>query len=184
MKLLCIKDGQPQKYSVRQLKADNPNVSFPDVIPPERLADWNCYEYTEAATQSIDPETEYVSGGQFQNINGAWIYTKTVNQYTSEELAQRLAAKRSDAELTRFDFANAVAAAGYVTFTEAAQWAAGNSIPAAVQTVLDALPAEQHGPAMVDVLARPIIRRTGNLMPAIAAAFNTDDAGLDALFGI
>jgi len=62
--------------------------------------------------------------------------------------------------------------------------AAGNSVPAAVQAVLDTLPEDQRGPALVDVLSRQKIKRTGNLMPAIAAAFQTDDAGLDALFGI
>lgn len=93
-------------------------------------------------------------------------------------------ALRAAAELSRLDFARAVAEAGFVSFAEAAQWAAGNAVPAAVQAVIDALPEDQQGPVMLDVLALPTIRRTGALMPALATAFQADDAALDALFGI
>lgn len=101
-----------------------------------------------------------------------------------DKAAAALQAARDAAVLDRFEFAMAAAQANFITFEEAAQWAAGNAMPAAVQAVLDTLSAAEKGPATLDVLARPVIRRTGNLMPAIAAAFETDDAGLDALFGI
>lgn len=91
---------------------------------------------------------------------------------------------RASARLDRFEFASRAAEAGFVTYAEAAQWAAGNAVPTAVQAIIDALPPEEQGPATLDVLARPVIRRTGDLMPALAAAFNADDAGLDGLFGI
>lgn len=92
--------------------------------------------------------------------------------------------QRAVAVLTRFEFARRAASAGFVTFAEAAAWAAGNAIPAKVQTIIDGLPAEEQGPVTLDVVARPEIRRSGNLMPALAAAFETDDSGLDALFGL
>ena len=100
---------------------------------------------------------------------------------TPEELVQRA---RETAEMDRFTFATAAAAAGYLSWDEAAQWAAGNAIPATVQAVIDALPAEEQGPVMVDVLARPVIRRAGNLMDGIAAAFGATPEEMDALFGI
>lgn len=106
-------------------------------------------------------------------------------QLTADEGAEHLLDEaRNRAEMDRVSFAIAAAEAGYIDYDEAAQWAAGNAIPPAVATVLDTLSEQEKGPATVDVLARPRIRRTGNLMPAIAAAFGTDDAGLDALFGI
>jgi len=92
--------------------------------------------------------------------------------------------QRGRAELSRFEFASRAAVAGFVSFDEAAAWAAGNQIPSAVQGIIDTLPPEQRGLVVLDVLARPNIRRKGNLMPALAAAFQTDDAGLDALYGI
>ena len=91
---------------------------------------------------------------------------------------------RAQAVLDRMTFALRAAKAGYVTFDGAAQWAAGNSVPAPLQDALDALPEEQRGPAMVEVLASPNIRRNAPLMPIIIQAFGTDDAGADALFGI
>lgn len=95
-----------------------------------------------------------------------------------------LADQRARAELPRFDFAMATAAAGIVTYEAAAQWAAGNQVPPAVQAVIDAMPAEEQGPAVVDVLARPVIRRSGSMMPALATAYGLTEADLDALFGI
>ena len=100
---------------------------------------------------------------------------------TPEEILQRA---REAAEMDRFTFATAAAAAGYLSWDEAAQWAAGNAIPATVQAVIDALPAEEQGPVMVDVLARPVIRRAGNLMDGIAAAFGATPEEMDAVFGI
>jgi len=113
-------------------------------------------------------------------VNGEWVLGWTVRGMTTEELAEA----RSNAKLDRFEFAGRAAEAGFVTYAEAAQWAAGNAVPAAVQAIIDTLPLGQQGPVTLDVLARPVIRRTGDLMPALAAAFQTNDAGLDALFGL
>jgi hypothetical protein len=121
----------------------------------------------KTATQNAMPHDE----------GGEWVLGWTITTVPIEDL-------RATAQLDRFEFARRAAAAGFITYVEAAQWAAGNLIPSAVQTIIDGLPAEQQGPVTLDVLAIPVIRRTGNLMPALAAAFQTDDAGLDALFGL
>lgn len=110
-------------------------------------------------------------------VDGEWVRGWTVTTIPIEDL-------RDTAQLDRFEFARRAAAAGFITYVEAAQWAAGNLIPSAVQTIIDSLPVEQQGPVTLDVLAIPTIRRMGSLMPALAAAFQTDDAGLDALFGL
>lgn len=114
-----------------------------------------------------------------------------VRDMTPEELVEYEASAsipietlRASAELDRFEFAGAAAAAGFITFAEAAAWAAGNAVPAAVQAIIDQQPAEEQGPIILDVLARPTIRRNAALMPALMAAFQTDDAGVDALFGL
>ena len=91
---------------------------------------------------------------------------------------------RESAELDRFEFARAAAGAGFITYPEAAAWAAGNTMPAAVQAVIQNLPEEARGLVTLDVLARPTIRRNADLMPALIAAFQTDDAGVDALYGL
>lgn len=100
---------------------------------------------------------------------------------TAEELLER---KRAAASLDRMTFALRAAEAGFVAFDAAAQWAAGNSAPPPLQAALDGLPEEQRGPALVQVLGAQNIRRNAPLMPLIIAAFETDDAGADALYGI
>lgn len=111
--------------------------------------------------------------------------TFTLTIRTAEDIAAAaLAEARADAALDRFEFAQRAALAGYVSFPEAAAWAAGNAVPPPLQALIDGMPEAHRGPVILDVLARPTIRRTGDLMPALAAAFQTDEAGLDALFGI
>lgn len=100
---------------------------------------------------------------------------------TPEEI---LEAKRAAASLDRMTFALRAAEAGYVTYDAAAQWAAGNSAPPPLQAAIDALPEAERGPALVQVLGAANIRRNNKLMPLIIAAFETDDAGADALYGI
>jgi len=178
-----LNNGVPEQYSIRQLRKDNPNVSFPKDPPVELLEDWNVYPYTVADKPSIT-EGQYLTEGQFQKVDGSWVRSWLINDYTAEELEAQKQSKRSDAEMSRYDFALAAANAGYITHAEASQWVVGNAIPQAVQGVLDGLPAEQVGVATMEVLARPTVRRDAPIMVGIAAAFNTDDSGLDALFGI
>jgi hypothetical protein len=103
---------------------------------------------------------------------------------TIRTAADRLAEAREGAVLTRFEFARRAMAAGFITPAEAAAWVNGTGLPAAVQSVIDALPEERRGAVTFDVLAMPEIRRTAALMPALAAAFKADEGSLDVLFGV
>jgi hypothetical protein len=42
---LKITNGQPETYSIGQLRRDNPNTSFPKVPSDALLADWGVYPY-------------------------------------------------------------------------------------------------------------------------------------------
>ncbi len=92
--------------------------------------------------------------------------------------------QRKWAEMERLDFAHAAAIKGYITYDEAASWLTGNGLPTKVQAVIDQLPPEQRWPVMLDICARPTIRRNSPIMPALAVEFGVDDAGLDEIFGI
>jgi hypothetical protein len=129
--------------------------------------------------QTVDASTVTLPADR--KFRDAWVLNGDVVE-VDRDLA--LSQARDKAEMDRLTFATRAAQDEYLSFEEAAAWAAGNSVPAAVQGVLDTLPEDERGPALIDVLSRQVIKRTGNLMPAIAAAFQTDDAGLDALFGI
>lgn len=117
-------------------------------------------------------------------VGVGWDHDAKTNTFSEPAQVKDMDALREQAVLSRFDFASAVAAAGYVTYDEAIDWAAGNAIPAQFQPVIDALPAAEQGPAKLDALTRNPIRRNGTLMPALAATFGATDDDLDALFGI
>jgi len=111
---------------------------------------------------------------------------KVIRDWTPQDAPTEITieAKRAAATLDRMTFALRAAEAGFVSYDAAAQWAAGNSAPPPLQDAIDALPEEQRGPALVQVLGAANIRRNNELMPLIIKAFNTDDAGADALYEI
>lgn len=115
-------------------------------------------------------------------VNAKTGATETVN--SAAPSFDTIAERRAAASLDRMTFALRAAQAGFVTFEDAAQWAAGNSLPTQVQAMIDALPEAQRGPALVKVLGARNVNRNDELMPGIIAAFQTNDAGADALFGI
>lgn len=56
--LVKIIDGSPVSYSIRQLRADNPQVSFPREMGADELAKWDVYEaeYADAAQTRFHTE--------------------------------------------------------------------------------------------------------------------------------
>jgi len=100
--------------------------------------------------------------------------------------ASRLTEARANATLDRFEFLNRAVAAGHIAAAAVLAMSTSGIIPAAVEAIIDAQPVTDAEKALLrlDVLQRPEFKRNGALMPAIAASFETDAAGLDALFGI
>lgn len=159
-------------------------IFTPDGIPGHISAD------PRPGSEPVEGLTIDFLAAHRRTATGEWVKRDPVipPEPTAEELAARAAQALSEAremaQLDRFDFASRAAQAGYISFIEAAAWAAGNAVPAKVQAIIDTMPAEKQGLIMLDVLARPVMRRNAELMPALAAAFGADDAALDALFGI
>jgi len=70
-----------EKYNLRQLKADNPDVSFPKIILDgsldeatlnERLVDYGVYPYLVPAQPAFDPAIERVEEGGILDDAGTW----------------------------------------------------------------------------------------------------------------
>jgi hypothetical protein len=78
-----------KKYTIGQLRQDNPNVSFPKEIPLETLAEYNVYPCTLAETPDYNNATQYITKGIPVEVNGAWIQPYDVHDYTAEELEGR-----------------------------------------------------------------------------------------------
>lgn len=86
-------------YSIKQLRVDNPNVSFPVSITAEQLAEWGVYPVTIAADPSYDPLTHKIQQAtEPVLVNGAWLVSKAVVALTAEEIQANYDA---EAELVR-----------------------------------------------------------------------------------
>jgi hypothetical protein len=99
---ILVKDGSIEKYpySIGELLQDNPNTSFPAVIPNERLADWGVYPVTPAEYPQVDYTKDVIE--ETPNlINGVWYQDYTVVDATPEQIAQRKAELNAQAEANR-----------------------------------------------------------------------------------
>ena len=76
-------------YSVEELRQDNLNTSFPEVMPLERLAEWGIYPVVGTPipdadhTKNVTEKTPVLVGGQWQQV---W----EVTDATPEEILQRI----------------------------------------------------------------------------------------------
>jgi hypothetical protein len=114
--MLKIIDNQiTYPYSIRQLRRDNPQVSFPRDIPDERLADWGVYRVAKVAHPVYDPETQALEEGQPVQIDGVWTQVWNVRSLTTEELKSRvpqsITKRQARQELIESGFIGAVEAA-------------------------------------------------------------------------
>lgn len=83
-----ITNGIPEKYSIGQLRRDNPNVSFPKNPSNSLLADWNVYPFIVQDQPVYDNRTQRIELGDFVNTNGSWSQTWNVLDKTLEEISQ------------------------------------------------------------------------------------------------
>lgn len=80
-------NGEAGKYTLAQLRADNPNVSFPNPLPDEVAARWDVYPLTASPQPEFDPLSETVVEDAPRSIGGIWTQTWRV-----EELGEDVAA--------------------------------------------------------------------------------------------
>ena len=90
-----VVNGQAVPYSRRQLQADNFNVSFPQNIKAETLAEYGAYTYT------VDPRpsNDIVNEGGFELRDGQWFKTWDARDYTAEEKRSQMVVTARQARL-------------------------------------------------------------------------------------
>jgi hypothetical protein len=91
-----ITSGSATKYpyTVGDLRRDNPQVSFPKIIPPETLAAYGMVEVQTQTTPDYNPATQRVQTSYMpQLVDGAWTMTKTVVDKDAEQIAADTASK-------------------------------------------------------------------------------------------
>jgi hypothetical protein len=88
-----LKNGIAENYSIQQLRTDNPQVSFPQEIPNNILAEWEVYSVTKVTAPTVDSLTQVClqDGYSFNTENQRWETKWLVRNKTEVEISQHLA---------------------------------------------------------------------------------------------
>jgi hypothetical protein len=97
-----LTDGQPQPYSIGQLRRDNPQVSFPSTIPAPSLAEYDVYEVTPTEQPGYDSNTQTVSQA-VELVDDVWTQVWTVAPLPQDQAESNIRSQRDDL-LTRSDW--------------------------------------------------------------------------------
>jgi len=98
-----LTNGTPTKYTIGQLRRDNPNTSFPKRISDEVLAEWDVYPYVMQSVGNVNYDTHEVVSGNIEQVNGVWTQLRSLQQRPSDEVAQRMRLLR-DRKLAETDY--------------------------------------------------------------------------------
>lgn len=76
-------------YSVGKLRRDNPNTSFPKVVPQATLADWGVYQVSvEDIPQHTERTQKAVRNAQPSLSGGSWVVGWSVQDKTLDEVQE------------------------------------------------------------------------------------------------
>tara|TARA_R110000796_G_scaffold131618_1_gene247138 strand:- start:13 stop:468 length:456 start_codon:yes stop_codon:yes gene_type:complete len=96
MAYVKVANGASENYSLRKLRSDNPNISFPKDVPTSVLEEFNVYELTFEAQPDFDPDTQVAYENETPVLEkGKWLRKWTVVDKTSEELSSEVDLKIS-----------------------------------------------------------------------------------------
>lgn len=93
---LKIVDGNPEQYSVDQLRRDNPSTSFPVEPSAELLAGYGVHPYSRPDQPDCDWMTSRIIDGSFtKSKTGAWSQGYVVEQLPEAEAASNIRTMRN-----------------------------------------------------------------------------------------
>lgn len=93
-----ITNGQPENYTIGQLRKDNPNTSFPRQIPPATLEAYGMYPVFDTPQPATTELQTAVQSGYEQDAKGNWVKTWVVRDLYSDQLDENGAVIKSKAE--------------------------------------------------------------------------------------
>lgn len=134
---------------------------------------------------TVDPKPSVAPGEVAERhtaaveVDGALTLGWSVRAMTEEELA---AYRGRMKPLSKAQFAIAVAGAGVITPTEAADWVKGDRLPEFAVTAIAALPREQRDFAEIRFYSVGTIGRNNPLVEMLRQAAGVTAAQLDAIF--
>lgn len=139
-----------------------PDVSFPQVLSAELLADFGADPVLEGPQPTLSAN-QYTRYDGVEEINGQWFTKYVAVDYTEEELAAQVAQWRQSASCTPFQGRMALSDAGLLAGVEAAITAADEKTKVAWEYALE-------------------WKRTSPMIVALATALNMTDTQVDDLF--
>lgn len=99
-----LTNGTPAIYTLGQLRRDNPQTSFPKLIPDELLASYDVYPCTRLDRPTYDHLTEQCFDTGFeQDAEGNWVQGYSVEP-VEQEVAERNVRFRRDSLLQETDW--------------------------------------------------------------------------------
>jgi len=100
---LKLTNGTPAKYTLGQLRRDNPQTSFPKLIPDDLLASYNVHPYTRPKSDEYDSLAWRLIDDEFVNVNGAWMLPYKLEALPLDQ-AERSIRSRRDSLLQDTDW--------------------------------------------------------------------------------
>lgn len=101
-----IINGVPQKYSIEQLRKDNPQVSFPRLITNEVLAEFEVYTMQESLSPYYDFAKEKVEEGSPLQQDNVWVQSWNIIPLNLEEVEERLIGQSESIRIKRNQLLN------------------------------------------------------------------------------
>lgn len=86
-------------YSMRQLRSDNANTSFPATMTDAMMADWGMYPVTVATEPSVAHNEIAEHNSAPTLVSNVWTLGWTTRSLTSDEIASKAAEVRYDRDL-------------------------------------------------------------------------------------
>jgi len=93
---LKLTNGTPATYTLGQLRRDNPQTSFPKLIPDELLASYDVYPYTRPKPDQYDSLAWRLIDDEFVNVNGAWILPYKLEALPLDQAERNIRSLRDD----------------------------------------------------------------------------------------
>lgn len=91
-------------YTVGDLRRDNPQVSFPKIVPEQMLFDYGMVLVQVQQQPSYNPHTQYIQTANLPTlIDGVWWITKTVINKTQEQIGADTISKSAEVRNKRND---------------------------------------------------------------------------------
>jgi hypothetical protein len=94
MLYIKINNGIPESCSISQLRQYNPQVSFPQEIPEDILAEYGVFPVTEIPKPEYDPQSQYLQQSEYYQTETGWQFHYTVEQLPLEQVAQTVRHER------------------------------------------------------------------------------------------